>query len=196
MFTSCANSQQEQQAAPTPTKQTNTPQKDIRKNRSNYSVSTARSEKDIKKEFPYDIALKTADGKQTNSATALKSDGKPTVVLFWLTTCYPCRIEMDAINKVYAEWTANLDFNMVAISTDFGKNFGKFAERVKAKNFPWEMYHDMNREFRYVMPGNLNGLPQTFIMDAEGNIVYHKRKFSSGDEQKLYAALAKVAKKK
>ena len=36
------------------------------------------------------------------------------------------------------------------------------------------------------MPGNINGLPQVFLYDAEGNIVYHKRKYRSGDEDMLF----------
>ncbi len=201
----CANSQTEQatpvvekqqteKVTPTPaTKATPAPQNNIRQNRSNVIKSTSRSRNQIKKEFPYDIDLKDAKGQLVSSDKILSND-KPTILLFWLTTCYPCRIEMDAIHKKYASWQEETDFNLVAISTDFQKNYEKFVERVEQKNFGWEMYNDVNREFRYVMPGELNGLPQTFIIDKNGQVAYHKRKYSSGDEDKLYEKVKELAK--
>jgi peroxiredoxin len=45
------------------------------------------------------------------------------------------------------------------------------------------------------MPGQLNGLPQTFIIDKDGNIVYHKRKYRSGDEDLLFEKVKTIAMK-
>jgi len=44
-----------------------------------------------------------------------------------------------------------------------------------------------------VMPGALNGLPQTFIFDKNGEIAYHKRKYRGGDEKKLFAKVKELA---
>ena len=157
----------------------------------NYTISQARPKNKIVQEFPFDIPLKKADGTVLYSNDAMKK-GKPTILLFWLTTCYPCRIEMDAIQKVYADWEKEEDFNLVAISTDFEKNHEKFGIRVKEKNFPWPSYIDKHREFRHVLPGGLNGLPQTFIFDKNGEIAYHSRKYRTGDEEKLFAKIKEL----
>jgi len=163
------------------------------KRQRNYTLSTSRSKAEIDATFPFDLDLKTADGKTIKSSDILKKNGKPTVVLFWLTTCYPCKIEMANIQKVYDSWKAETDFNLVAISTDFAKNYGRFSEMVKTKNWPWEAYNDVNREFRLILPGGLNGLPQTFVFDKNGEIAYHKRKYATGDEHKLYAKVKELA---
>jgi len=128
-----------------------------------------------------------------NTEDVLKKNGKPTVLLFWLTTCAPCAMEMKAINEKYEDWKKETDFNLVAISTDFSKNYPNFVKRVNTKKWPWETYNDVHREFRKVMPGGLNGLPQTFLLDKEGNIVFHKRKYRSGDEDKLYEQVKAIA---
>jgi len=154
---------------------------------SNYIRSTSRNAQDINTVYPYDIDLKRADGSIVNSSDAFNNNGKPTVILFWLTTCGPCRSEMKAIKRKYTQWKEEADFNLYAISIDFKKNYERFSKMVKDNNWPWEAFNDVNREFINIMPGNLNGLPQSFILDAKGEIVYHKRKWRPGDEDKLFA---------
>jgi len=178
---------------PTPTIQRDTIPTPSVKRRSNVITDTSRSKDEINSKFPFDISMTTGDRKTVNSETKLASNGKPTVILFWLTTCYPCRMEMSAIKKVYAQWQEEADFNLYAISTDFQKNYDKFIKRVETEKWPWETLHDTNREFRKVLPGALNGLPQTFIFDKNGEIVYRKRKYSTGDEHNLFKMIKKIA---
>lgn len=160
----------------------------------NYSTSKSRAKSEIAQEFPYDLALTDGQGNKTSTEKIFKT-GKPTVVLFWLTTCYPCKIEMAAIKKKYDQWEKETDFNLVAISTDFDKNYEKYLKMVEDADWPWDVYHDTNREFRKVMPGELNGLPQTFVFDKEGNIAMHKKRFRPGDEDKLYEEIKLLAAK-
>lgn len=149
---------------------------------------TSRPADQITQNYPYDIPLKDIEGNVVSSNELLKT-GKPTVILFWLTTCAPCHLEMSQIKKKYAGWKEEGDFNLYAISTDFSKNYEKFVSQVNQKQWPWEAYNDVNREFRKVMEGGLNGLPQSFILDKKGQVVYHKRKYRMGDEDVLFTKL-------
>lgn len=161
--------------------------------RSNVVVSTARPKNKINSIFPFDISMTNSEKEVFNSEKSLANNGKPTVVLFWLTTCYPCRMELKAIKEAYPNWKKEADFNLIAISTDFKKNYDNFIKRVEKEQWPWETFHDTNREFRLVMPGKLNGLPQTFIFDKNGEIAYHKRKYTTGDEKILFEKVKKLA---
>lgn len=165
------------------------------KKQRNYFKSTARSRTAIDTLFPYDLTFKNALGKELKSSEAMPKNGKPTVLLFWLTTCPPCRIEMANIKKKYKGWKEEADFNLYAISTDFPKNHERFFETVKKQEWVWESYLDVNREFLNIMPGRLNGLPQTFILDKDGKIVFHKRKYNLGDEDKLFQKVKEIAEK-
>lgn len=160
----------------------------------NYAVTTSRQSSEVKKEYPYNIDLTNAKKESFNTEKAFAQNGKPTVLVFWLTTCVPCHYELAAMQKKYAGWQEEADFNFYAISTDFMKNYDKFIAQVEKKQWPWEVYHDTNREFRLAMPGALNGLPQSFILDKNGEIVYHKRKYSTGDEDKLFAKVKELTK--
>jgi len=142
--------------------------------------------------YPFDIKLRTADGEEVSSADALKYKGKPTIVSFWLTTCGPCRMEFAAIKGKYEKWQEEADFNMVAISTDFPKNHQAFVDMTKKEEWPWDVYLDVDRAFWRVMPGALNGLPQVFVYDENGEIVYYKRKYKPGDEDTLFSKIKEL----
>lgn len=158
---------------------------------SNYLVLKTRPQSELRLDYPYNVELLDAAGDTLRSDRVFAA-GKPTVLLFWLTTCVPCGYEMRAIQEKYADWQAQATFNFYAISTDFQKNFPAFQRRVREQQFPWRSFNDVHREFRRILPGELNGLPQTFLLDADGNIVYHKRKYRSGDEDALFAEILKL----
>jgi cytochrome c biogenesis protein CcmG, thiol:disulfide interchange protein DsbE len=161
-----------------------------------YFTETSRQAELIQKTFPFDIDLRDTAGIVKNSNILLKNaTGKPTILLFWLTTCFPCRMELEAINNAYPTWKKEVDFRMIAISTDFSDRYPQFIERVRKGKWLFEAYHDTNREFRYVMPGELNGLPQLFVLDAAGNVTYHKRRYRPGDENELFEHLKKMTAK-
>lgn len=152
-----------------------------------YVKDTGRQGDEINSQYPFDIAVTNAGGDTLNTADVFAQNGKPTILLFWLTTCAPCRAEMAAIKKKYASWQQEYEFNLYAISVDWPRNAEKFAEKVRQNNWPFVAYHDFNREFGKIMPGNLNGLPQVFILDTNGEIRHHKRKYHPGDEDQLFA---------
>ncbi len=160
-----------------------------------YYTENARSADKINGKFPYDIWLRTPQGDSILSSKVF-AKGKPVVLLFWLTTCYPCRMEMDAIASKFVNWKKETDFELYAISTDFEHNFNSIQKRFGEKNWPFKFYWDYNREFKEILPGGLNGLPQSFILDKNGEIVHHKRKYSTGDEDLLYEEIKALAAKK
>lgn len=158
----------------------------IRKPRVNQYVDTSRPADEIQQSYPYDIAIRNASGEMLNTAAVFEKNGKPTVLMFWLTTCVPCRHELAAVSSKFEAWKQEADFNLYAVSIDFPHNYEQFVNRVVDSKWPFPAYIDVNREFWLIMPGRLNGLPQTFILDKDGNIVHHKRKYAPGDEDELF----------
>ncbi len=151
-----------------------------------YYKDNGRAAAEIKSDYPYDIAIRNGEGDTLNTKTVFEKNGKPTILLFWLTTCAPCRAEMRAISGKYEQWKQEADFNFYAISIDWPRNGEQFIRMVNKNNWPFPAYHDFNREFGKIMPGNLNGLPQVFILDKDGNIAHHKRKYYPGAEDQLF----------
>lgn len=139
--------------------------------------------------FPFDVPLKTPDSTFISSNQIMKK-GRVTVMAFWLTTCYPCMIEFQEYTKNWEAWKKEADFDFVAISTDFPKNWKAFVGKKGA--WPWPIVLDYNREFSSFLKGGLNGLPQVFLYDQKGQLAYHHRKFSMGDDKLLFEEIKKL----
>lgn len=154
-----------------------------------YYKSTARPLEEIEQVYPYNIRLTSSNGKGDtlimSSAELLNQHkGKrPVVLMFWLTTCGPCRMEKAEIARRFSTWESKADFAFIPISIDFPKKRAEFHAR--AAEYPWLSYIDDNREFPLVMPGKLNGVPQIFVFDKDGEQVFHRRKWSAGDLEAL-----------
>lgn len=156
-----------------------------------------RQANDMKKTFPFDIILQDTLGKMFSSTDVLPTKKKPLVLFFWMTTCGPCRQELETIKASYADWKKETDFRMIAISLDFPDLYPNFVSRVKKEGWQFEALFDLKREFPYVMPyGGLNGLPQVFVMNEKGETTYHHRRFIPGDEKELFEAIKKVKSEK
>lgn len=152
-----------------------------------------RTGENLKAAFPYNIVLRDTAGNYFSSENALITKGKPLVLLFWMTTCGPCRLELDAIKTQFETWQKEMDFRILAVSMDFPDRYPNYVERVKKENWPFETVFDVHRQFCDVMPnGGLNGLPQLFVMNEKGEILYYHRRYIQGDEAELFAVLKKL----
>lgn len=154
--------------------------------------TVALGKEEPKATFPFDVDLKDVSGRVHSSADIFKKNGKPTVLMFWLTTCGPCHMKLNAIKPLYPKWKEEADFNVYAISGDWERNYEKFVKQTNSKNWEWETYNDVNRSFREILPGRLNGYPQTFIFDKEGKLVYQDKKYRPGDEHKLFKKIKEI----
>ncbi len=150
---------------------------------------------DVDSIFPFNIPMLDIDStKESNSkeVLAIPKKKQPTVIAFWLTTCMPCHRELATYTANYAEWKKQADFRMFAVSIDFPHRFREIARIVNEKHFPFDVYWDRDRLFRNVMPGELNGLPQVFIFDKNGNLAYRHKGFRPGDELELFAKIKEL----
>lgn len=141
--------------------------------------------------FPFGIALLTPDSSVVNTNDLLKKD-KPTVLAFWLTTCAPCHLELASYAQNFADWQKEADFRLLAISIDFPERFSRVKSMTKEKNWPFPVYWDYQRSFKSVLPGELNGLPQVFLFDKNGTLVWHHKRYKAGDEAELFGEIKKL----
>ena len=138
------------------------------------------------------VKVKKLDGKQVSIQKYAKN-GKITVLSFWATWCSPCKRELDAISEVYADWEADYNMELVAISIDNARTFTKVAGVVKAKGWDYEVLSDIKRELMNAM--QFQDVPYAFILDEKGKIAYSHSGYNPGDEEELEEKLKELSKK-
>ena len=137
------------------------------------------------------VDVNTMDGKTFNTSN-ISNNGKPIVISIWETTCKPCINELDAIAEVYNDWKKETGVKVVAVSIDNTRTSGNVPSMVKTKGWDYEVYLDKNQDFKRAL--NIDYCPITYVVNGKGEIVWQKKSYAEGDEDKLYEIVKKVAK--
>lgn len=140
--------------------------------------------------FP-SVELKSLDGKTVNTDEFI-NDGKLTVVSFWATWCSPCKRELDAIADIYPDWQEDYDVDLVAITIDNSRQLTKVPGIVSSKNWDYTVLSDSKQKLQRAL--NFETIPQTFLLDKDGKIVYSHNGYNPGDEDHLEEIIAQYAK--
>ena len=120
--------------------------------------------------------------------------GKVVFINFWFASCPPCRVEFEALNKLYEKYRGNDSFVFLSFTYE---NYGEIEKIRKENNFRFQIVSISNDECRRL---NLNnGYPTNIIIDKEGVIrnVYTGGHASSDESnqffvQNIYPAIEKL----
>jgi cytochrome c biogenesis protein CcmG, thiol:disulfide interchange protein DsbE len=140
--------------------------------------------------FP-NIKIKTIDGQEV-STKDYTSKGKITLVSFWATWCTPCKAELDVVNELYADWKEKYDLQVLAITIDDARGLAKVPAMVQNKGWEFTVLADTKQELMQTL--SFQTIPQTFLVDQNGEIVYSHNGYKSGDEIELEEKIAALKK--
>ncbi len=138
------------------------------------------------------IPVKTLDGKTVNIQD-FANNGKITVLSFWATWCSPCKKELDAIADIYPDWVEEYDMELVAVTIDTQRALAKVPGMVNTKGWEYTILSDANQELQKAL--NFQTVPQTFVIDQDGVIVYSHSGYVPGDEYELEDKIKELAEK-
>ena len=136
------------------------------------------------------VDVKTLDGKKVNIQDFV-GKGKVTVISFWATWCSPCKRELDAIAEIYPDWQEEYDVELLAVTIDDARGVAKVPAMVAAKGWDYTVLSDSKQELQRAL--NFQTVPQTFLLNAEGEIIYTHSGYSPGDEYELEEEIKKAA---
>jgi thiol-disulfide isomerase/thioredoxin len=136
------------------------------------------------------VDLKTLDGKVVNSDSFTKNN-KVSIVSFWATWCTPCKKELDIYHELYDEWVEAYDVEFVAITIDNARALAKVKPLVAQKGWKFTVLSDVNEDLKKQL--NFIYVPQTYILDKEGNIVFDHSGFAPGDEYEMEEVLEELS---
>lgn len=115
--------------------------------------------------------------------------GKVVLLNVWATWCPPCRKEMPTMETLYKKMQST-DFVMLAASEDVDGKSTVLPYR-KEGGFTFPILLDANGEVgkKY----EVTGYPETFIIDRQGNIVYHHIGYNDWSHPAVETALRRLA---
>jgi cytochrome c biogenesis protein CcmG/thiol:disulfide interchange protein DsbE len=91
--------------------------------------------------------------------------GKPALVNFWASWCGPCKDEAPELKKFSEE----LDGRATLVGVDWGDAADNAREFIAKAGWRYPILRDPSQKVGTQY--GLNGLPTTFVLDADGNIV-------------------------
>lgn len=136
--------------------------------------------------------VKTLDQQTVDLADLIKEKDF-TIISFWATWCKPCQSELDAIAELYPDWIEEMDVQMIAITIDTHRQLAKVPGIISTKGWEYTILSDTNSTLRNQL--GFQAIPQTYIVDKEGNILYNHSGYTAGDEYELEDKLKELVEK-
>lgn len=110
------------------------------------------------------------------------------LLVFWATTCVPCMKEMPDLKDIRRKYTKD-NIEMIFMSNE--RDSTRFANVLADQEMTnWvNVYNDRELYFRY---GYKNYIPQVYLIDKKGQIVYCRNEENDIDLKKLQAFLKRT----
>jgi len=96
-----------------------------------------------------------------------KGNGKgKTLINFWASWCTSCIQELPILEKLKKDHP-----NVTFIAINAGESKGKIKKFLKKNTFTYKILMDKDKSFSKGL--GVLSLPQTFVVDASGKVIYH-----------------------
>ena len=140
------------------------------------------------KEMP-NVTIKSENNKAYNVKSDFAEKDRLYIFSFWATWCVPCINELDAINENYAEWSKELNMEVVAISIDDARTQKRVKPLLNGKKWPYTVLLDANQDLKRAL--SVANVPYTIVVKNK-KVVYIHNGYSQGGEKELYNKLKQL----
>jgi len=113
-----------------------------------------------------EIAVSDPDG---NPIKLSDFQGKVVLIDFWAAWCKPCRMENPNVVRIYNRFK-NKGFEIFGVSLDRDRD--AWLQAIKEDRLTWKQGSELKFwQSSFVPTYNLEGIPMTYLVDAEGRII-------------------------
>lgn len=135
------------------------------------------------------VTLKSVDNKSYNVKNDFAEKDKLYVFTFWATWCAPCISELDAIKEHYAQWSKELNMEVIAVSIDDTRTQKRVKPLLNGKNWDYTVLLDTNQDLKRALA--IANPPYTVVVKNK-KVVYVHNGYSQGAEMELYNKLKEL----
>lgn len=153
-------------------------------------VTTLQAQK--MKYIPQDLVVYDLEGNPKTLGELMKNDGVPVIIDFWATWCKPCLNALKNTNEKYPQWKKEDGAKIVLISIDKEDKINKIKALAEKKGWQYELYIDRNKATQKAL--GVVQIPNTFLVNEEGEILRHEEGYLDGDEDILIKKVRKYSK--
>jgi thiol-disulfide isomerase/thioredoxin len=100
--------------------------------------------------------------------------GRTTLINIWATWCGPCRAELPHIQELHEEWKERDDVRVITFDMDH--SIGGVAPYLEKEGYDFPVLLAID----YLQELGVNGIPQTWLIDARGHV--RKKNMGFGSE--------------
>jgi thiol-disulfide isomerase/thioredoxin len=133
-----------------------------------------------------DLNLSDLEGKKFSLKDDFSEKDKLYVFSFWATWCAPCINELDELNEVQAVWKKDINFEIIAVSTDDSRTQKRVKPLVNGKEWEYKILLDTNQDFKRSL--SIVNIPYTIVI-KNGQIVHIQNGYVPGSEVELLEKL-------
>lgn len=131
--------------------------------------------------FPQ-VAVEDLNGQKIDLPVYFQ-DGNPKIVSLWATWCGPCRMELNALKKVYPKWKKNYNVEIVAITVDFPSMLNRAKDMFEKNEWDYTFLYDKDQELLKEL--GIRAIPYSMLIDGQGNIQSVQTGYFPGYEKEL-----------
>lgn len=106
-------------------------------------------------------------------------EGKPAILNFWASWCGPCKSEMPDIEAAYQKYGEEIHFVILNLTDGSSETVESAHGYIESQGYTFPVYYDSGMEG--AMTYGVSGVPITFFIDAEGNLMAYYQGAMSAD---------------
>lgn len=94
--------------------------------------------------------------------------GKPIVVNFWASWCYPCKSELPAFNNLYEKYKDDVMFLMINLTDGQRDTVSSIKKFVSDNGYSFPVYYDI--EYDASNTYGVRSIPETVFINADSSL--------------------------
>jgi thiol-disulfide isomerase/thioredoxin len=117
-------------------------------------------------------------------------DGGIKLVSLWATWCGPCRMELNALNKVKEKWASEYGVEIIAVTVDYPSMLNRAKMMFEKNDWDFTFMHDKGQELMSKL--GIRGIPYSMLIDGNGHIQSVQMGYFPGYEKDLEIKIKKL----